>query len=162
MVNPTYAKGPANNMSTRSDRERFGFLVNPDLTYHRIVFDIDSANQFLGPVVRENVRVAFVTQGEIFEALYSPEARDNRAAPNPVASMARNTAATDNPNFLQDPVSAISGPVIFLGRDGRSIDDESVEEIKQSIRAVRNYREDNEEEWQLWENAVLNMGTPLT
>lgn len=74
--------------------------------------------------------------------------------------MARNTAATDNPAFLQDPSTAISGPVIITGRDGKSIDDEVVEEIKNTIRAVRNYREDNEEEYQLWRNAVLNLGTP--
>lgn len=147
-------------MSTRSDRERFGLLVNPDLTYRRIVFDTETASRFLGPVVRESVHVAFVNQDNMFEAVFSPEARENRAAPNPVASMARNTAATDNPNFLQDPATAISGPVIFMGRGGQSIDDEIVDEIEQSIRAVRNYREDNEEEWALWENAVLNLGTP--
>lgn len=147
-------------MSTRSDHERFGFLVNPDLTYHRIVFDIDDANQFLGPVVQETVKVSFVQQDNQYEAIYSPQARENRALPNPVASMAQATAATDNPNFLQDPAAAISGPVIFTARGGHSIDDEIVGEIKQAIRAVRNYREDNEEEFTLWENAVFNMGTP--
>lgn len=147
-------------MTARNDRERFGFLVNPDLTYHRIVFDLDSANQFLGPVVREGVLVAFVNQDNEYEAIFSPDARENRAEPNPVATMARATAATDNPNFLQDPVNAISGPVIFMGRGGHSIDDEIVEQIKQSIRAVRNYRDDNEEEFNLWRNAVLNLGTP--
>ncbi len=148
-------------MGSRNDRERFGFLVNPDLTYHRIVFDMDSANQFLGPVVRDSVRVSFVNHENEYEAIFSPEARENRAEPNPVASMARNTAATDNPNFLQDPSTAISGPVIFMGRGGHSIDDEIVNEIKQAIRAVRHYRDDNEEEFGLWRNAVLNLGTPL-
>ena len=61
---------------------------------------------------------------------------------------------------LQDPSTAISGPVIFTGRDGKSIDDEVVEGIKNTIRAVRTYRQDNEEEYQLWRNAVLNLGTP--
>lgn len=145
-------------MSSRKDHERFGFLVNPDLTYHRIVFSTRSAEQFLGPTVRETVEVAFVQQDNEFEAVYSPEARDNRAAPNPVASMARNQAATDDPNFLTDPVHAISGPVIFTGRGGKSIDDEIVTQIKQAIRAVRNYIEDNEEEFRLWNNAVQNMG----
>lgn len=146
-------------MTSRNDHERFGFLVNPDLTYHRIVFDLDDANQFLGPVVRESVRVAFVSQDNEFEAFFSPEARENSAAPNPVASMARNQAATDNPNFLTDPASAISGPVIFMGRHGKSIDDDIVEQIKQAIRAVRNYKQDNAEEFELWHNAVLNMGS---
>ena len=50
--------------------------------------------------------------------------------------------------------------MIFLGRGGHSIDDDIVEQVKQAIRAVRNHREDNEEEFRLWENAVLNMGTP--
>ena len=146
-------------MSTRSVHERFGLLVNPDLTYHRIVFDLDDANQFLGPVVRESVEVAFVQQDNEFEAYYSPQARENRAAPNPLASMARNQAATDNPNFLTDPSTAISGPVIFMGRHGKSIDDDIVEQIKQAIRAVRNYKVDNAEEYELWYNAVLNMGS---
>lgn len=147
-------------MSTRNDRERFGFMVNPDLTYRRIIFNADNANQFLGPVVHETVHVAFVQQGNKFDAIYSPEARDNRALPNPLASMALNTAATENPDFLTDPASAISGPVIFLAREGKSIDDDIVEQIKQAIRAVRHFREDNPEEFQLWQNAVLNMGSP--
>lgn len=78
----------------------------------------------------------------------------------PPYTLARNTAATDNPSFLQDPSTAISGPVIFVGRGGKSIDDDVVEETKNTIRAVRNYREDNEEEYQLWRNAVLNLGNP--
>lgn len=146
-------------MNVRNDRERFGFLVNPDLTYRRIVFDIDDANQFLGPVVNETVEVAFVQQDNLFDAIYSPEARENCALPNPVASMAKNQAATDNANFLQDPTNAISGPVIFVGRGGQSVDDEIVEQIKQAIRAVRNYIEDNAEEYELWQNAVRNMGS---
>ena len=141
------------------DHERFGFLVNPDLTYRRIIFDIDHASQFLGPVVLEGVRVAFSQNDTQYEAIYSPQARENRAAPNPVASMAANLAATDNANFLQDPTSAISGPVIFVGRDGHSIDDDIVDQIKQAIRAVRHYKGDNPEEYNLWHNAVLNMGT---
>lgn len=147
-------------MANNSDNEKFGLLVNPDLTFHRIVFDIDSANQFLGPVVQESVKVAFEQDGPTYDAYFSPEAKEKSADPNPVASMARNTAATDNPAFLQDPSTAISGPVIFTGREGKSIDDEVVEGIKNTIRAVRNYRQDNEEEYQLWRNAVLNLGTP--
>ena len=50
--------------------------------------------------------------------------------------------------------------MIFVGRGGKSLDDDVVEEIKNTIRAVRNYREDNEEEYQLWRNAVLNLGNP--
>ena len=147
-------------MANNSDNEKFGLLVNPDLTFHRIVFDIESANQFLGPVVQESVKVAFEQDGPTYDAYFSPEAKEKSADPNPVASMARNTAATDNPAFLQDPSTAISGPVIFTGREGKSIDDEVVEGIKNTIRAVRNYRQDNEEEYQLWRNAVLNLGTP--
>ncbi|GAB3072447.1 hypothetical protein [Corynebacterium aquatimens] len=146
-------------MPTR-DHEKFGLLVNPDLTFHRIVFDLDDANQFLGPVVNEPVHVAFERQGAIYDAFFSPDAKENRAEPNPVASMAKATAATDNPRFLQDPTAAISGPVIFLGRDGHSIDDEIVEAIKNTIRAVRHYKDDNAEEFELWRNAVLNLGSP--
>lgn len=147
-------------MANHSDQEKFGLLVNPDLTFRRIVFDLDDANQFLGPVVSEGVKVAFEHDGPTYDAFYSPQAKEKGAEPNPVASMARNTAATNNPSFLQDPVTAISGPVIFTGRAGKGIDEEVVEGIKNTIRAVRNYRSDNEEEYQLWRNAVLNLGTP--
>ena len=58
------------------DHERFGFLVNPDLTYRRIIFDIDHASQFLGPVVLEGVRVAFSQNDTQYEAIYSPQARE--------------------------------------------------------------------------------------
>ena len=148
-------------MSELKDTQRFGFLVNPDLTYRRLIFDLGHAHQFLGPVVHDTVRVAFLQQDDEFEAVYSPQAREQRAQPNPVASLAKSNAATGNPQFLQDPGSAISGPVIFTGRGGKSIDDDIVEQVKQAIRAVRNYREDNPEEFELWQNAVLNMGEPL-
>ena len=41
----------------QADRERFGFLVNPDLTYRRIVFDEDTVRETLGPdaVVQQTV-----------------------------------------------------------------------------------------------------------
>lgn len=149
-----------NNDGLGNDGQRFGFLVNPDLTSRRLVFDLADASKFLGRVVHDSVRVAFVQPEDEYEAVFSPDARDHRAQPNPVASLAKNQASTGNPSFLQDPTSAISGPVIFTGRNGESIDDDIVEQIKQTIRAVRNYREDNPQEFELWENAVLNMGKP--
>lgn len=144
-------------MSSR-DHERFGFLLNPDLTYRRIIFDVDHASDILGPRVLERTRVAFAQNDTQYEAIYSPEARLKGEEPNPVASMAANLAATDNASFLQDPASAISGPVIFVGVDGSNIDDGVVEQVKDAIRAVLNYQEDFPEEYELWYNASLNMG----
>ena len=34
----------------QAERERFGLLVNPDLTYRRIVFDEDTARETLGGI----------------------------------------------------------------------------------------------------------------
>ena len=73
-----------------------------------------------------------------------------------MASLARNTAATNNPAFLTDPTRAICGPVIFTNREGKSVEERTIESVDQAIRAVQNYREDNPEEYELWRNAVLN------
>gem|GEM_PF-1772273 len=146
----------------QADRERFGFLVNPDLSYRRIVFDMDTAHRFLGAVANDFVDVAFEQEGNRFHAIFNPEAAARGEEPNPVASLARNTADTANPDFLTDPTRAISGPVIFSARDGRSVDEETIDSVEQAIRAVRNYREDHEEEYQLWRNAVLNRGEAAT
>ncbi|WKD56923.1 hypothetical protein CAPI_01745 [Corynebacterium capitovis DSM 44611] len=140
----------------QADRERFGFLVNPDLTYRRIVFDLETAHRFLGGLTDDFVEVAFVQQGSRFHAIFNPAAGQQGAEPNPVASLARNTAATDNPNFLTDPSRAILGPVIFASKEGKSVDEATIESVEQAIRAVRNYRLDNAEEYELWRNAVLN------
>ncbi|WP_273408244.1 hypothetical protein [Corynebacterium ureicelerivorans] len=140
----------------QADRERFGFLVNPDLTYRRIVFDDDTARETLGGMTGEVVDVAFDQDGNRFHAIFRPDAVRHGAEPNPVASLARNTAETDNPEFLTDPTRAISGPVIFTARDGASVDERTIDKVLQAIRAVENYRDDNAEEFELWRNAVKN------
>ena len=74
-----------------------------------------------------------------------------------MASLARNAADTGNSAFLQDPIRSICGPVIFVAADG---DDKNIDEVKEAveygIRAVKTYREDNPEEYQLWRAAVIN------
>lgn len=140
----------------QADRERFGFLVNPDLTYRRIVFDDDTARETLGGMAGEVVDVAFDQDGNRFHAIFRPDAVRHGAEPNPVASLARNTAETDNPEFLTDPTRAISGPVIFTARDGASVDERTIDKVLQAIRAVENYRDDNAEEFELWRSAVKN------
>lgn len=140
----------------QADRERFGFLVNPDLTYKRIVFDDDTARETLGSTIDEPVEVAFNQEGNRFHAIFRADAADAGQEPNPVASLARNTAETENPEFLTDPTRAICGPVIFAARDGGSVDEETIEKVLQAIRAVENYRNDNAEEFELWRNAVKN------
>lgn len=133
-----------------------GFLVNPDLTRRKITFELEHANQFLGGATEDRVAVAFQEDGSTYAALFNPDARAEGAEPNPVASLARNTADTGNSAFLQDPIRAISGAVIFVGAEGDDITDDVVEGVENSIRAVHNYREDNPEEYQLWRAAVIN------
>ncbi len=136
-----------------------GFLVSPDLTHRSVVFELEQANQFLGGVTDERVSVSFQEDGTKFAALYNPDAKSRRAEPNPVASLGRNEAATGNSAFLADPVNAISGPVVFIGAEGQDIALDEIERIKNGIRAVRTYREDNGQEYRLWRAAVLNLGT---
>lgn len=100
----------------QAERERFGLLVNPDLTYRRIVFDEDSAREMLGGGTDGVVDVAFDRDGNRFHAIYRVDAGIVGAEPNPVASLARNTAETDTPEFLTDPTRSICGPVIFAAR----------------------------------------------
>ncbi|WJY96842.1 hypothetical protein [Corynebacterium fournieri] len=140
----------------QADRERFGFLVNPDLTYRRVVFDDDTARESIGGMTDDVVDVAFDQDGNRFHAIFRPDAAAHGEEPNPVASLARNTAETDNPEFLTDPTRAISGPVIFIARDGSSVDERTIDKVMQAIRAVENYRTDNAEEFELWRNAVKN------
>ena len=159
MTDASHATGHTPETTTnpeQADRERFGFLVSPDLSYRRIVFDEDTARDFLGGMHDDFVDVAFEQEGNRFHALFNPEARAQGAEPNPVASLARNTAATNNPAFLTDPTRAICGPVIFTNREGKSVEERTIESVDQAIRAVENYREDNPEEYELWRNAVRN------
>ncbi|MDU0478753.1 hypothetical protein QVA66_05825 [Staphylococcus chromogenes] len=134
-----------------------GYLVNPDLTSRKIEFEIEHASQLLGRLDNERVSVAFQEDGRTLAALYSSEAKAEGAEPNPVASMAKNEAATGNSAFFTDPTSAICGPVIFVGADGTDITEAEIEHVNDGIRAARNYREDEPEDYSLWRGAVLNL-----
>ncbi|APT93189.1 hypothetical protein CPHO_10145 [Corynebacterium phocae] len=135
-----------------------GYLVNPDLTHRVIEFEIEQANQFLGGTTEGHVSVAFQEDGSTYAALYNANARAERAEPNPVASLARNQADTGNPAFLQDPIRAIAGPVIFVHAQADQEADfqKIIDVVDRAIRAVGNYIEDNPEEYTLWRAAVLN------
>lgn len=135
-----------------------GFLVNPDLSHRTVSFELEQAATFLGGVVDDRISVAFQEDGNTFAALYNPEAKLQGAEPNPVASLGRGQASTGDSAFLTDPTAAISGPVIFIGSEGQDIGLDEVERIKNGMRAVRNYREDNSEDYHLWRAAVLNLG----
>ncbi|RSZ64239.1 hypothetical protein EAH68_04350 [Corynebacterium hylobatis] len=135
-----------------------GFLVNPDLSHRVIEFELDQAAQFLGGVDQDRVAVSFQEDGSDYAALFNPTAKTHAAEPNPVASLARSAAATGDPAFLADPTTAISGPVIFVGAEGGDIGLDEIRRIKDGMRAVRNYREDNEVDYRLWRAAVLNLG----
>ncbi|ART22019.1 hypothetical protein CBE89_11350 [Corynebacterium striatum] len=134
-----------------------GFLVNPDLTRRKIEFELEHANQFLGGATEDRVSVVFQDDGSTYAALFNPQAKAEGAEPNPVASLARNAADTGNSAFLQDPIRAISGSVIFVEADGESDNfDAVIDAVEHGIRAVRNYREDFPEEYNLWRAAVIN------
>lgn len=135
-----------------------GYLVNPDLTSREISFELEQANQFLGGTTKDRVAVAFQEDGSTYAALFNPDAKFEGADPNPVASLVRNEAATGNSAFLQDPTTAICGPVIFVEAEGEEITKHIIEGVEHSIRAVQVYRQDNEEEYTLWRAAVLNLG----
>ena len=134
-----------------------GFLVTPDLTRRKIEFELEHANQFLGGTTEDRVSVVFQDDGTTYAALYNPEAKQEGAEPNPVASLARNAADTGNSAFLQDPIRAISGPVIFVDAEGEEDSiDEVIASVEHGIRAVKNYREDFPDEYTLWRAAVIN------
>ena len=139
-----------------------GYLVNPDLTSRQINFELEHAQQFLGGATEDRVAVAFQDDGSTYAALFNPNAKAEGAEPNPVASLARNAAATGNSAFLQDPIRAICGSVIFVDAEGQ---DEPIEEViaavENGVRAVKNYREDQPEEYQLWRAAVMNSDKQL-
>lgn len=139
-----------------------GFLVNPDLSHRKITFELEHANQFLGGATEGRVSVAFQDDGSTYAALYNPHAKQDGAEPNPVASLARNAASTGNSRFLQDPIRAICGPVIFVDSSGEdSTIDTVIAAVNDGIRAVKNYREDAPEEFRLWRAAVINTDTSL-
>ena len=139
-----------------------GFLVNPDLTRRKLEFELEDANQFLGGTTEDRVSVVFQEDGTTYAALYNPEAKAEGAEPNPVASLARNAAATGNAAFLKDPIRSICGPVIFVDAEGEDTTiDAVIESVEQGIRAVKNYREDNPEEYTLWRAAVINSDKSL-
>lgn len=134
-----------------------GFLVNPDLTYRRVDFEIDHAAQFLGSADNARVAVAFQEDGSTYAALYNAEAKAEGAHANPVASLGRNAAATGNAAFFTDPATAVCGPVIFVGAEGEDVGESEIDRIKDGIRAARHYRSDYPQEFLLWRNAVYNL-----
>lgn len=137
-----------------------GFLVNPDLTYRRIDFELEHAAQFLGGADNARVAVAFQEDGSTYAALYNSEAKAEGAHANPVASLGRNAAATGNSAFFTDPTTAVCGPVVFIGAEGEDVEEPEILRIKDGIRAARNYRSDYPQEFQLWRNAVYNLRNP--
>ncbi|WP_448853849.1 hypothetical protein [Corynebacterium frankenforstense] len=134
-----------------------GLLVQPDLSRRVVDFELDDAAELLGGPVDGRVSVVFQEEGDVYAALYSAGAAAAGAEPNPVASLARNEAATGNSAFLPDPTRAISGPVLFVGADGEDIDEETVARVDDAVRAVEAYREDEPEDFALWRAAVLNL-----
>ena len=44
-----------------------------------------------------------------------------------------------------------------MGEEGEDLTDEEIESIYKGIRAVENYKNDYEEEFTLWRDAVINL-----
>ena len=135
-----------------------GLLVNPDLTYEYIDFSYGDVATYLGGSFSTRVAVAFWPGRANFTALYNAEAKVDGLEPNPAASLAYKTMATGDGRFLQEPTSAIAGPVVFTGVEGGDIDAADAFQILDGIRAVVIYRQDNPEEFLLWRNAAINLG----
>ncbi|MBN9644052.1 hypothetical protein ACFSSC_01985 [Corynebacterium mendelii] len=134
-------------------------LVEPDLSARDI--DVDPTN--MAPLFGDanaRVSVAFDGDGTGIAAVYGTDARQQGGQPNPVASMAKNRAATGNAAFFTDPTNAICGPVVFIGADGHDLSDSEAGEVADGIRAVANYIDDQPEEYRLWHEAVMNLDAP--
>lgn len=134
-----------------------GFLVNPDLSHRIISFELSHAQQFLGGVTDDRVSVAFQEDGTTYAALFNSSAKSEGAAPNPVASLGHNKATTGNAAFFSDPTAAVYGPVIFINAEGDDISLDEVARIKRGIQAVKNYIQDQPQEYQLWVIAATNL-----
>ncbi|SDS47308.1 hypothetical protein [Corynebacterium timonense] len=142
---------------TPAAAERFGVLVQPDCDYRRVIFRPEDASRLIGAVeAAATTAAAFEQEGERYALFFDPLADTQGGEPNPVASLARNTADTANPEFLADPTRAICGSVLFAAQEGGNLGEATVEAIAQAVRAVSNYRADNEDEYELWRNAVVN------
>lgn len=138
-----------------------GLLVNPDLSRRVIEFELEHAQQLLGGATEGRVSVAFQEDGSTYAALYNHDAHAEGAEPNPLASLARNNADTGNSAFFTDPIRAIHGPVIFVDAQGEEDEETNnieviVAAVEHGVRAVKNYREDYPEEYQLWRAAAMN------
>ncbi|WP_462398363.1 hypothetical protein [Corynebacterium falsenii] len=133
-------------------------LVTPDLRTEEMDVDLSDAPMVLGGNEHDRLHVAFVDSGMTVAALYSSDAKKvEDPEPNPLASMGRKEAETGDSRFLSDPTRAILGPVLFVGEEGENLTDEEIESIYKGIRAVENYKNDYEEEFTLWRDAVINL-----
>lgn len=135
-----------------------GYLVAPDLSHRTIKFELDHAQQFLGGVDETRIDLALREEGTEYPVIYNPKARDEGAAPNPLASLGRSITEAGNAHFFLDPARAIFGSIIFLGADGGDITDEDIADIDNAIEAVRNYVADHPEDHRLWYASATNMG----
>ena len=138
-----------------------GYLVQPDLTAKAIEFEIDDAAQYIGGTAEDRVAVAFQQrENATLAALHMTHEQGDGVEPNAVASMAKNEAATGNSAFFTDPTAAVIGPVIFVGPEGEDISFEQIALVDDGIRAVKNYMEDEPEDFALWRAAALNLPEP--
>lgn len=135
-----------------------GYLVQPDLTAKAIEFDIDNAAEYIGGTAEDRVAVAFQQrENATLAALHMTHEQGDGVEPNAVASMAKSEAATGNSAFFTDPTTAVIGPVIFVGPEGEDISFAQIALVDDGIRAVKNYMEDEPEDYALWRAAALNL-----
>ncbi|QFQ03057.1 hypothetical protein CUROG_08545 [Corynebacterium urogenitale] len=133
-------------------------LVTPDLKVEELDIELSQAGEVLGGSGDDRLHVAFVESGLTIAAIYSSEAaKAERPEPNPLASMGRKESETGDSRFLSDPTRAILGPVLFVGEGGADLTDEEVDSVFNGIRALEHYQEDQQEEYLLWHDAVINL-----
>ena len=134
------------------------YLVTPDLQAQEVDTDLSQAAELLGGGAQSKLHVVFNETGTRVAAVYSDDAKKaDVLEPNPLASMGRKESETGDSRFISDPTRAILGPVLFVGEEGGDLTDDEIESIENGIRAVKNYREDQPEEFRLWHDAVVNL-----
>lgn len=136
-------------------------LVAPDLSHRPVSFADTDLPELLGGNSHDLIPVSFGEEGEPLVAIMNSAPTAGLEQPNPFASLGKNFANTGNAAFFADPASAVTGPVLVVSGTPADITDITAAgrgQVEEGIRAAANYREDYPQEFQLWNNAAMNMG----
>ncbi|WP_018023359.1 hypothetical protein [Corynebacterium ulceribovis] len=138
-----------------------GYLVRPDFSTEIVEFNTDAeAAALIGAEVEEIERAHVVFSRPNLDPMvmiFSRAFRDEEVEPNPVSTLGREERKLGDSSFLTNPTAAKYGPVIFLGVNGQSIDEDDKQDIESGIQAAKNYLDDNPVDAELWRNAARNL-----